>query len=915
MTGYGEVYYGVHEAAVNYPVAGNVGAGAYRVSIQKKGYSGAATALLIGAHSQVLKQEPEKKQKFFKYSSTALSFQFIEQDVLSLQQFYTEDDREWCLEYTRDSNLIYRGWIFGQNIEEKYFNEQYTFEITATDGLKDLDKIPFADVDGLPFASRLTCLEILVQINRLVGLELPISTVMSVYEASQGQGDTDNVLTVIKPDQQRFLDENGNAKTCKEVLGDLCVLFGANLFQNDGVLCFERWNAEAEGATNRINYDKLGAYVSNTALASSYQISKDTTHAAVWPTVEVNMEPAYKEVVVDYVYKPGSYLFGNFNFDKTVDIGTNTSTETVISATENYKYTEVTGYDFAGYTTFGGATVKKRTLNAEASDALYARLLPHVWEGKTVVGSTPNSPNTQYEFILKSAQNNFAYIAKGSTADSGLRTDKNYVLKNAVINLTLGVSFYIPTNDDLALWTIVIESVGGQKQYLNFANGTKKWQSTYVGNIFIFGGSVYHRIPNLGFCINFLEVLNITVPADGYIYAEFRALNNATDAIIQHFEARVLSAPLFIEAERHAANNLGKYTKVPEPEVLSFSDETMGYLPSTLWKADKLAGSFVKKAGLVFYKLIDLATETIFEQYHRPGMTVQLDYLGQKLNIGQKVTFGATIFPKLGNRTWKVTDNRNYCFETMLGSCNLHEVFSDFVEYDRNNQVLDKDGKTIHIQSDRIETEETAIANSILPWTWDEIPIFDFVSGVSTTTTFSISGITSHYPVIVDWGDGTTQSISTASSFSKNYGTAGNRYINFSFSNPDTIDTLNVSGLIKARLSKFLNLKIFAVTGNFGSLPDLKFNNPLLEQVSLTSCGHLLLNLDKIPALKTLNLHNMADLSSSDINTYLAEVRVKWAGNYAGKIFAATGLTAAPTGQGLTDKAYMQGLGATITTN
>lgn len=701
MTGYGEVYYGVHEAAVNYPVAGNVGAGAYRVSIQKKGYSGAATALLIGAHSQVLKQEPEKKQKFFKYSSTALSFQFIEQDVLSLQEFYTEDDREWCLEYTRDSNLIYRGWVFGQNIKQFYFNEKYSFEITATDGLKELDKIPFTDTDGLPFATRLTCLEVLAQINRLVGLELPISTVMSVYEASQGQGDTDNVLTVIKPDQQRFLDENGNAKTCKEVLDDLCVLFGANLFQNDGVLCFERWNAEAEGATNRINYDKLGAYISNTALVNSYEISKDTSHAAIWPTVEVDMEPAYEEVVVDYVYKAGSYLAGNSLFTKVNFGGGTASTDITISATDGYIYTKKTLATFGGWTAFGDGTVSQIIFNDTFKS--------YINKGAAFFGFAPDS---------------YVRITKG-TQLCGLKSDPNYIKKDSTIGFKVGAN-YVLKNVGSVRFGIKLTAADGTWYWYNHAdNGWVNSNTTTPVPINAGLAPLISNIATDAFLTTrkyFICEVSKAVPADGYIEFYLYHNPNTADTDFHIFDIKILSSTaLSIETERHAANNLKKYTKVPEAEVLSFSDETMGYLPSTLWKGDKLAGSFVLKNEFVAYNLINLATETMFLQYQRPGMIVYLDYLGLKLNIGQRVSFGTSIFPELGGKIWKVTDNRKYCFETMEGACTMHEVFYGFVPYDRNNQVIDKDGKTVHIVSDRIEENESYLAESILPWIWVNI--------------------------------------------------------------------------------------------------------------------------------------------------------------------------------------------------
>ena len=710
MTGYGEVYYGVHEAGVNYPLG--VGSGAYRVSIQKKAYVGSATALLIAAHSQILKQEPEKKQKFFKYCSTSLSFEFVEQEALSLQEFYTEDDREWCLEYTKDGNLIYRGWIFGQNIKERYTNAEYTFEITATDGLKELDKIPFVDTDGFPFTSKLTGLEVLKHINRLLGLDLPMSTVLSVYEVSQTQTDTDDVLAVLKIDQQRFLDENGAARTCKYVLSNLCILLSANFFQNDGILCFERYTAEAEGKTKRINYDKDGTYLSNTSLVATYEVSKDTSHAAIFPTVEVDIEPALEEVTVDYSYKAGSFLFGNFTFEKTIDVGTNTTTEVVLSATDNYKYIDETGFDFEGYTVFGGASVKKRKLNEEASAALYAII------GKTVIGSSFQNPNTQYPFVLKQAQNNYIHLTKG-TGDSGVRTDKAFVVKDSIIDLIVGINFWKPSIDSIADWSLVVESETGQKQYLRFATGQKFWSPTLQKNNPLEEAlTEYTTIPRMGLCVNFKQNIGIAVPITGYIYAELRTNNNATSSVFQHLEVRVNSAASLVETESHTANNIKKYTKIADKEELSFSDEAMGYLPSTLWKGDRIAGSFVKKAVFLPYKLIDLAVETVFQQYHRPSMVVYLDYLGVKLNIGQRATFGSSVFPKLAGRTWKITDNRSYCFETMMGSCTMHEVFTDFAEYDRNNQVLDKDGKTIHIVSDRI-TGTTS--NTITPWTWTNI--------------------------------------------------------------------------------------------------------------------------------------------------------------------------------------------------
>lgn len=691
MVGYGEVYYGVHEAGVNYPLG--VGSGAYRVSIQKKAYVGSATALLIAAHSQILKQEPEKKQKFFKYCSTSLSFEFVEQEALSMQEFYTEDDREWCLEYTKDGNLIYRGWIFGQNIKERYTNAEYTFEITATDGLKELDKIPFVDTDGFPFTSKLTGLEVLKHINRLLGLDLPMSTVLSVYEISQTQTDTDDVLAVLKIDQQRFLDENGAARTCKYVLSNLCILLSANFFQNDGVLCFERYTAEAEGKTKRINYDKDGAYLSNTSLVATYEVSKDTSHAAIFPTVEVDIEPALEEVTVDYSYKAGSYLVPNSGFDKVSFDGGSATTTITLSAVDGYSYTKKTLANYAGWTAFGGVGISQIELNEAAISKM----------------------NEAAKFFGY-AKPTYLRISK-LTADGGLISAPSYIRKDSTIGFKAG-SNYLLNNIGGCKISVKLTSDSGIVKWFNhldndWSDTERKIQSTLQPLL---------TNPSVSFAQkrNYYKVeASKPVPFDGYIQVLVYNNEATVESDIEIFDMKLLtSTALAIETESHTANNIKKYTKIADKEEVSFSDEAMGYLPSTLWKGDRIAGSFVKKAVFLPYKLIDLAVETVFEQYHRPSMVVYLDYLGVKLNIGQRATFGSSVFPKLAGRTWKITDNRSYCFETMMGSCTMHEVFTDFAEYDRNNQVLDKDGKTIHIVSDRI-TGTTS--NTITPWTWSNI--------------------------------------------------------------------------------------------------------------------------------------------------------------------------------------------------
>lgn len=691
MVGYGEVYYGVHEAGVNYPLG--VGSGAYRVSIQKKAYVGSATALLIAAHSQILKQEPEKKQKFFKYCSTSLSFEFVEQEALSMQEFYTEDDREWCLEYTKDGNLIYRGWIFGQNIKERYTNAEYTFEITATDGLKELDKIPFVDTDGFPFTSKLTGLEVLKHINRLLGLDLPMSTVLSVYEISQTQTDTDDVLAVLKIDQQRFLDENGAARTCKYVLSNLCILLSANFFQNDGVLCFERYTAEAEGKTKRINYDKDGAYLSNTSLVATYEVSKDTSHAAIFPTVEVDIEPALEEVTVDYSYKAGSYLVPNSGFDKVSFDGGSATTTITLSAVDGYSYTKKTLANYAGWTAFGGVGISQIELNEAAISKM----------------------NEAAKFFGY-AKPTYLRISK-LTADGGLISAPSYIRKDSTIGFKAG-SNYLLNNIGGCKISVKLTSDSGIVKWFNhldndWSDTERKIQSTLQPLL---------TNPSVSFAQkrNYYKVeASKPVPFDGYIQVLVYNNEATVESDIEIFDMKLLtSTALAIETESHTANNIKKYTKIADKEEVSFSDEAMGYLPSTLWKGDRIAGSFVKKAVFLPYKLIDLAVETVFEQYHRPSMVVYLDYLGVKLNIGQRATFGSSVFPKLAGRTWKITDNRSYCFETMMGSCTMHEVFTDFAEYDRNNQVLDKDGKTIHIVSDRI-TGTTS--NTITPWTWTNI--------------------------------------------------------------------------------------------------------------------------------------------------------------------------------------------------
>lgn len=139
----------------------------------------------------------------------------------------------------------------------------------------------------------------------------------------------------------------------------------------------------------------------------------------------------------------------------------------------------------------------------------------------------------------------------------------------------------------------------------------------------------------------------------------------------------------------------------------------------------------------------------------------------------------------------------------------------------------------------------------------------------------------------------------------------------FRSSNPSAITSVNLGGkYIYGQLSdlSLLNslVSLYLYSNQFtGSIPSL-LNNPSLVTVHCAS-NQLTDFSGVVPSSLSSFIASSNLLTSTAVNNILAAFRA--AGRASGTISLGGSGNAAPTGQGLTDKAYLQGLGWTVTTN
>jgi len=233
-----------------------------------------------------------------------------------LEEFYTEDEREFKVEIDYAAKLKFTGFLMANDASEQFIAPPYDVQLRATDGLGALQKIAYPLPTGSRTNIRQTALEVIIYCLAMTNLNLNLSTICNLYEAKMLNGLNDDPLAQCSINPLRLTD-NGKVLDCYAVLEKMCLQFGAFLVQDNGQWTFIRVKELTDNVIRRRTYNSDALFLfadqfDNKRIAScngsDIKILDDS------PLLRVGGPAKRAEVMVEFGKIPFVIYNGDFEF-------------------------------------------------------------------------------------------------------------------------------------------------------------------------------------------------------------------------------------------------------------------------------------------------------------------------------------------------------------------------------------------------------------------------------------------------------------------------------------------------------------------------------------------------------------------------------------------------------------------------
>lgn len=281
-----------------------------RLSILGNDYEGEATDITGQPTPVTINYDSEDDFKFSPIRASTCEVNMVFGDSLGItfDEMWTADEREFKVEFIKDSVLQWTGYIIPDGFQYAFVGGLYYAKITASDGLGTLEDYIFRDTntnkpygnsdltynDGFLFPWSLIATEIL----RKLDLDLDLWCCINSYEQTMTKvGDTReadplsasyvNVKTYIKESEEKdkpYWSKKGEEWNCKEVLENLLYVFGARLYQEKGVWRIQSVDANVNYGTGVTQlywrkYNTLNVYLGYEAINDLHTIPCNSSGA------------------------------------------------------------------------------------------------------------------------------------------------------------------------------------------------------------------------------------------------------------------------------------------------------------------------------------------------------------------------------------------------------------------------------------------------------------------------------------------------------------------------------------------------------------------------------------------------------------------------------------------------------------
>lgn len=231
------------------------------VLIEKKDYDGEVVQVLVGGKSPVKLSYKNVQNKLDVFRPLECTITFINSDTLLLSEFYTEDERTFRVTVTKDSQVLFKGYLLPDSCSEPFAKINSPISIKCTDGLGSLKTVTYPFPVGSTFDLKQSFIDIICYCLAPLNINLDISTICNVYEISMKNSLNDDPLAQAFINPLRLSDDKGKILTCYEVIKSVCEAWGMSIVQTNGKWMFYRSNELSNAVIRQRNYNYKGLFL------------------------------------------------------------------------------------------------------------------------------------------------------------------------------------------------------------------------------------------------------------------------------------------------------------------------------------------------------------------------------------------------------------------------------------------------------------------------------------------------------------------------------------------------------------------------------------------------------------------------------------------------------------------------------
>lgn len=358
-----------------------------KISILEVDYVGSPMEVRAAPIPFSITYESTSDYKFDPIRPSKANINLLYDENFDFDEFWTADEREYKVEKfynwnpdTETGNLEWTGYVVPDGFSYLMQNRIKYAHIEASDGLSTLSSILFLDTNGKPYGVRQPKLTytlddgqifpyslMFTEILRKLELDIDTWIAFDVYERTMNKFGVGrefdpasqsykNVRTYINDgtrDDIPYWQEKGQVWDCERVMKALLTVWGAKLYQENGVWNIKRVNVDA----NRVGrywhqYNTLGVYIGRQQVTGSVNIPcRSMSEALVGRDHVISMDRVFQSVRVNYKY----------TFEKDAAQSNN--------RVKNGNFSELGGVSPVGWTTVN-MNVEQTTLTGENTEGI-----------------------------------------------------------------------------------------------------------------------------------------------------------------------------------------------------------------------------------------------------------------------------------------------------------------------------------------------------------------------------------------------------------------------------------------------------------------------------------------------------------------------------------------------------------------